>query len=293
MAGIENVKYVPTQEQVEAAKARREQQQTEKAARKNKAGGKTVKSKDGTYKSVTVTPKQVEAKQKQRIAQQLKEKQHYGGKTIFDKKSGKYISQSAEEVKNIAENPKIQKKSGSLLSKLGKFGKKAGKFGLIGAGVALLIGGGIALYDKLTDSNKEEEPIKNSQEKPEPAPVKSEEPVEQEPAPAKPEEPVEKETNPAKPEEPKEKEPVSAPEPSKKEPVKSDVSTEHTVVKGDNVWNIAKQHLKDMNPDPNYKPTDAEILKHTKELMELNNLEFEPDGYHVMIRPNDKLKLVA
>ena len=37
----------------------------------------------------------------------------------------------------------------------------------------------------------------------------------------------------------------------------------------------------------------AEILKHTKELMELNQLEFEPDGYHVMIRPNDKLKLVA
>ena len=48
-----------------------------------------------------------------------------------------------------------------------------------------------------------------------------------------------------------------------------------------------------MNPDPNYKPTNAEILKHTQELMELNQLKFEPDGYVVLIRPNDRIKLVA
>ena len=47
------------------------------------------------------------------------------------------------------------------------------------------------------------------------------------------------------------------------------------------------------------KPTDKtssdkkEILKHTKELMEINGLEFEPDGKRVMIRPNDELKLIA
>ena len=51
--------------------------------------------------------------------------------------------------------------------------------------------------------------------------------------------------------------------------------------------------MKDLSNDPNYKPTDAEILKHTKELMALNKLEFEPDGYHVMIKPEDKLKLAA
>ena len=129
MTKIEKAQYVPTKEQVEAAKARREQQQKEKAARKNKAGGKTVRSKNGTYKSVTVTPGQVEAKQKQRIEQKLKEQQHYGGRTIFDKKTGKYVSQSADEVKNIAENKQFQKKSGTLLGKLGKFAKKAGKFG--------------------------------------------------------------------------------------------------------------------------------------------------------------------
>lgn len=66
--------------------------------------------------------------------------------------------------------------------------------------------------------------------------------------------------------------------------------TVHTVVKGDNVWNIAKKHLQDINGK---KPTNAEILKHTKELMEINGLEFEPDGKRVMIRPNDELKLIA
>lgn len=69
-----------------------------------------------------------------------------------------------------------------------------------------------------------------------------------------------------------------------------DVPTVHTVVKGDNVWNIAKKHLQDINGK---KPTNAEILKHTKELMEINGLEFAPDGKRVIIRPNDELKLIA
>lgn len=69
-----------------------------------------------------------------------------------------------------------------------------------------------------------------------------------------------------------------------------DVPTVHKVVKGDNVWNIAKKHLQEINGK---KPTNAEILKHTKELMEINGLEFEPDGKRVLIRPNDELKLIA
>lgn len=294
--------YKPTTEQIEAAKARREAQQAEKAARKNKAGSKTVKSKDGTYKSVTVTPKQVEAKQKQRILENLKKEQHFGGKTIFDEKTGKYVSQSAKEVKEAAENAaKTTTKKTGLLSKLGKFGKKAGKFGLIGLGVAALVGGGIYLYNKLSGNSSTSEEATPLKENSTPAPVDksdSAEKAEKTPAPA----PEEKAEEPEK----AEKTPAPAPEEKAEESEKSkeskeskeseeakDVPTEHTVVKGDNVWNIAKQHLIDLKNDPNYKPTDAEILKHTKELMELNNLEFEPDGYRVIIKPEDKLKLVA
>ena len=41
------------------------------------------------------------------------------------------------------------------------------------------------------------------------------------------------------------------------------------------------------------KPTNAEILKHTKEIMELNGLEFEADGKLVIIKPGQELKLTA
>lgn len=64
----------------------------------------------------------------------------------------------------------------------------------------------------------------------------------------------------------------------------------HKVKLGDNVWNIAKNHLKEQN---GVKPTNAEILKHTKEIMDLNNLEFEADGKLVIIKPGQELKLTA
>lgn len=68
----------------------------------------------------------------------------------------------------------------------------------------------------------------------------------------------------------------------------------YTVVKGDNVWNIAKAHLKELHKDvEGYKPTNLEILNHTKEIMELNGLKYEADGYRVLIYPEDKLKLSA
>ena len=82
--------------------------------------------------------------------------------------------------------------------------------------------------------------------------------------------------------------------PPAEEPATEKPATEYIVKKGDCVWNIAKQHLKDLHKsDPNYKPTDKEILEHTKELMKLNNLKYEADGYVVIIHPEDRLKLTA
>lgn len=156
------------------------------------------------------------------------------------------------------------KKSGGFFSKVGKFFKKAGKIGLIAGVIGGLIAGGVYLYNKLTGS-------KNA------APVPGEDEANIVPQPVEPEDKKDK------------VEPAPKPEDKERKPVPKD----YVVKEGDCVWNIAKKHLKELNPDPNYKPTNAEILKHTKELMELNQLEFEPDGYHVMIRPNDHLKLAA
>lgn len=68
----------------------------------------------------------------------------------------------------------------------------------------------------------------------------------------------------------------------------------HDVKAGDNVWNIAKKHLKDIHKDDeSYRPSNNEIAKHTKELMEINNLKYEKDNYRVIINPGDKIQLVA
>ena len=45
--------------------------------------------------------------------------------------------------------------------------------------------------------------------------------------------------------------------------------------------------------DPNYNPTNAEILKLTNELLKLNNLHYEADNYRVIIRPGDKIQFNA
>lgn len=211
-------------------------------------------------------------------------------------KAGEDIKPAAKETKatNIADkvvdNLKKTgetniKKSSGLLSKLGKFGKKAGKFGLIGLGAAAILGGATYLIGKLVGDDDKVKEDKNQTPAPT-QPDKTNPNDETNPAPVNPDD----KTNPEDKTEPTPG-PTNPDDKTNPDPTKS--KTEHIVVKGDNVWNIAKQHLKDMNPDPNYKPTDAEILKHTKELMELNQLKFEPDGYVVLIRPNDKIRLVA
>lgn len=65
---------------------------------------------------------------------------------------------------------------------------------------------------------------------------------------------------------------------------------DYTVKKGDNVWNIAKRRLQELNGK---KPTDREIANYTKKLLEENQLEYEADGYTVIIHSGDKIKYAA
>ena len=65
---------------------------------------------------------------------------------------------------------------------------------------------------------------------------------------------------------------------------------DYTVKKGDNVWNIAKRRLQELNGK---KPTDREIANYTKKLLEENKLEYEADGYTVIIHSGDKIKYAA
>lgn len=70
----------------------------------------------------------------------------------------------------------------------------------------------------------------------------------------------------------------------------------YKVIEGDNVWNIAKAHLTDLyaaSGQPDYQPSDKEVLMHARELMATNNLQYQDDKYTVIIRPEDTLKLTA
>ena len=180
-----------------------------------------------------------------------------------------------KNVKNTTKN------SGGFFSKIGKFFKGKGGKLAIGAGIVALVGGATAwLVNKFT-GKKDEQPAQPENNTTPTTPVAATDSTEVKP--------------PVTPTPGKDETPAVPTDPEKpgNEDNNKNVPKDYVVKKGDCVWNIAKQHLKDLSNDPNYKPTDAEILKHTKELMELNKLQFEPDGYHVMIKPEDKLKLVA
>lgn len=324
------VSYTPTAEQLAAQQARRQAQAAEKAARKAPMGGRTVfDKKQGKYVSIDMEAVNAAKAQRQAAADAAaaaKKAGRYGGKTVPDPLNpGKYVSQSAAEVEAAAQGAKNTgnvAKKGGLFSKLGQglknigtkignfFKGKGGKATLIGLGIAALVGGAVWLFNKLSGKKSEDAapvkpnpthvPGKEDPEKPvEPGKENPEKPV----APGKeepetPVAPVPGKEDPEKPVEPGKEEPekpVAPVEPGKEEPENpvNVVPKDYEVKPGDCVWNIAKQHLKDLSNDPNYKPTNAEILKHTKELMELNQLVFEPDGYHVMIYPKQHLKLAA
>ena len=69
---------------------------------------------------------------------------------------------------------------------------------------------------------------------------------------------------------------------------KTNKNDTYTVKSGDNLWNIAKQHLKEKNGTA---PTNAEILAETKRLMEVNGLNYsDSKNTKVLIKPGDVIK---
>lgn len=219
---------------------------------------------------------------------------------------------ATEEASHVAQTAA---KSGS---KFTKFLKKGGKIGaallVIGGlfyGIKKLFGGGDD--DKKTQANtpvqeqkdtpapadKTKKPAKGSDGETAPAPVGSDSPTQ----PAKGEEKADDKAKPADKKAPAKATPapVSGDEKETKESDKADkpdkaedknraLPKNYTVKKGDNVWNIAKRRLQEMNGK---KPTDREIMNYTNELLKLNKLEYEPDGYTVIIHKGDNIEYAA
>lgn len=219
---------------------------------------------------------------------------------------------ATEEASHVAQTAA---KSGS---KFTKFLKKGGKIGaallVIGGlfyGIKKLFGGGDD--DKKTQANtpvqeqkdtsapadKTKKPAKGSDGETAPAPVGSDSPTQ----PAKGEEKADDKAKPADKKDPAKAAPapVSGDEKETKESDKADkpdkaedknraLPKNYTVKKGDNVWNIAKRRLQEMNGK---KPTDREIMNYTNELLKLNKLEYEPDGYTVIIHKGDNIEYAA
>ena len=213
---------------------------------------------------------------------------------------------ATEEASHVAQTAV---KSGS---KFTKFLKKGGKIGaallVIGGlfyGIKKLFGGGDD--DKKTQANtpvqeqkgtpapadKTKKPAKGSDGETAPAPVGSDSPTQ----PAKGEEKADDKAKPADKKDPAKATPapVSGDEKETKESDKAEdknraLPKNYTVKKGDNVWNIAKRRLQEMNGK---KPTDREIMNYTNELLKLNKLEYEPDGYTVIIHKGDNIEYAA
>lgn len=213
---------------------------------------------------------------------------------------------ATEEASHVAQTAA---KSGS---KFTKFLKKGGKIGaallVIGGlfyGIKKLFGGGDD--DKKTQANtpvqeqkdtpapadKTKKPAKGSDGETTPAPVGSDSPTQ----PAKGEEKADDKAKPADKKDPAKATPapVSGDEKETKESDKAEdknraLPKNYTVKKGDNVWNIAKRRLQEINGK---KPTDREIMNYTNELLKLNKLEYEPDGYTVIIHKGDNIEYAA
>lgn len=240
--------------------------------------------------------------------------------------AGAVTGEAGAATKTVANGTKVATEEASHVaqtavksgSKFTKFLKKGGKIGaallVIGGlfyGIKKLLGGGDD--DKKTQANtpvqepkdtpapadKTKKPAKGSDGETTPAPVGSDSPTQ----PAKGEEKADDKAKPADKKDPAKATPapVSGDEKETKESDKADkpdkaedknraLPKNYTVKKGDNVWNIAKRRLQEMNGK---KPTDREIMNYTNELLKLNKLEYEPDGYTVIIHKGDNIEYAA
>lgn len=205
-------------------------------------------------------------------------------------------------------------------SKFTKFLKKAGKIGaallVVGGlfyGIKKLFGGGdddkktqantpVQEQDTPAPADETKKPAKGSDGETTPAPVGSDSPTQS----AKGEEKADDKAKPADKKDPAKATPAPVSDDENKEDKvdkkdnadKADKAEDknralpknYTVKKGDNVWNIAKRRLQEMNGK---KPTDREIMNYTNELLKLNKLEYEPDGYTVIIHKGDNIEYAA
>ncbi len=246
--------------------------------------------------------------------------------TVAPSGTGAVTGEAGAATKTVANGTKVATEEASHVaqtavksgSKFTKFLKKGGKIGaallVIGGlfyGIKKLFGGGDD--DKKTQANtpvqeqkdtpapadKTKKPAKGSDGDTTPAPVGSDSPTQ----PAKGEEKADDKAKPADKKDPAKATPapVSGDEKETKESDKADkpdkaedknraLPKNYTVKKGDNVWNIAKRRLQEMNGK---KPTDREIMNYTNELLKLNKLEYEPDGYTVIIHKGDNIEYAA
>lgn len=208
-------------------------------------------------------------------------------------------------------------------SKFTKFLKKAGKIGaallVVGGlfyGIKKLFGGGdddkktqantpVQEQDTPAPADETKKPAKGSDGETTPAPVGSDSPTQpakggekaDDKAPADKKEPAKVVPAPVADDENKEdkvdkKDNAEKADKSEEARKRNDrtLPQNYTVKKGDNVWNIAKRRLQKMNGK---KPTDKEIMNYTNELLKLNKLEYEPDGYTVIIHEGDNIEYTA
>lgn len=208
-------------------------------------------------------------------------------------------------------------------SKFAKFLKKAGRIGaallVVGGifyGIKKLFGGGdddkktqantpVQEQDTPAPADETKKPAKGSDGETTPAPVGSDSPTQpakggekaDDKAPADKKEPAKVVPAPVADDENKEdkvdkKDNAEKADKSEEARKRNDrtLPQNYTVKKGDNVWNIAKRRLQEMNGK---KPTDKEIMNYTNELLKLNKLEYEPDGYTVIIHEGDNIEYTA
>lgn len=196
---------------------------------------------------------------------------------FFNKQLG--IDDLADNVQHAATTPKVKTKSTGFFSKVGKAMKgKKGKVALIAAGAAALIGGGIALFG----GKKDEEVPQQQPGLPAPGTAEPDKPVvtPENPTDTVPEQPTPVVTQPQP-----EPEPVVAQEPE---------YDEYTVKKGDHFWGLAKQELIEAHKDdPNYKPSDKEILELAEQIIKDNKYGFDDNHWYSdpMLMPGDKIRI--